>query len=56
MKFTAEQIAQLRQIWAEDKQVTIKGINRYGEPFETTGKIATARVPKKEFKSYDERE
>lgn len=41
MKFTQAQIALLKQIWAEEKQITIKGINNFGEPFETTGRVTT---------------
>lgn len=41
MKFTQDQLNQFKQIWAEGKELTIKGINNFGEPFETTGRITT---------------
>ena len=41
MKFTKTQLQTLKQIWAEEKPITIKGVNNHGEAFETTGRITT---------------
>lgn len=41
MAFTQEQLAKLKQIWAEEKTVKIAGITNLGQTFETEGRIAT---------------
>ena len=37
--FSKEQIDQLLEIWEEDREITIKGINAAGEEFQVTGRI-----------------
>ena len=41
MQFTSDQVDKLKQIWKNKDLVTIKGVNSYGDEFETTGRITS---------------